>query len=105
MKRLSHFLFAVLIYQASESTATFPTDIDRVQLTNQTYLALELIPRTCAKDLGISTTPVACVQGPPVVSTGPFILKAGSGDCYRAEGINPNGTMLKSPLDWVACPQ
>lgn len=64
----------------------------------------QMIPTTVTICPTISTTPVPCVQTPPVVSTGPFILKAGSGDCYRAEGINPNGTMLKSPLDWVVCP-
>lgn len=38
------------------------------------------------------------------VSTGPYTLKAASGDCYRLDYINPNGTTPQSPLEWTPCP-
>lgn len=40
----------------------------------------------------------------PALSTGPFTLKAVSGDCFSIPFINNNGTLPKSPADWVRCP-
>lgn len=50
----------------------------------------------------VCSTPVVAV---PAISTGPYILKATSGDCYKMDYVNPNGTPSKSPLSWVPCPK
>lgn len=92
MNRLAMFIVTVTV--GSSTIVNIPGD---------NYFAI--IPKTCSEEgVGISTTPVPCVPAAPVVSTGPFILKAGSGDCYRIPYINPNGTIPKTPADWVVCP-
>lgn len=56
----------------------------------------------------IDQTEAACPQevpAAPAVSTGPYILKAATGDCYALPYVNPNGTIAKSPMDWVPCPK
>lgn len=47
------------------------------------------------------STPTVAV---PAISTGPYIVKAATGDCYKMDYVNPNGTPNKSPLTWVPCP-
>lgn len=94
MKRLA--LFAIVVYIGSSTVVN--TDGDN-------YFAI--IPKTCTDEgVGVSTTPVACVQTPPMVSTGPYIFKAkGSGDCFTEPFMYDNGTFPTNPADYIACPQ
>lgn len=62
-----------------------------------------VVPNTCNDVAGSVVncgTPTVTV---PALSTGPFTLKAVSGDCYGGIALNPNGTLVK-PATWVKCP-
>jgi hypothetical protein len=71
-----------------------------VNLAGDNYLAI--IPKTCSDDVEVSTKAVC---PPPVISTGPYILKSPSGDCWSIPFIQNNGTLPKIPADWKTCPQ
>lgn len=91
MKRLA--LFAIVVYIGSSTVVN--TDGDN-------YFAI--IPKTCTDEgVGISTTPVPCVQTPPAVSTGPVIMESPiDGSCTLIDFTNPNNTCHAT--QWIKCP-
>jgi hypothetical protein len=100
VKRFLNLALFAIILQVDGSTATILSSPDG-------YWAFIPMTQTC---IDVSTmTPVAgppppCVVVPPAVSTGPVIIKASNLiDCYKIDGINPNGTLTKVP-GWVVCP-
>lgn len=95
MKRLA--MLAVSIYVAGSSS---PTVID---LGGDHWMDIIVEKRTCMEDFACPSSTAIPTAVP--VSTGPFILKASTGtNCYSVPYINPNGTIPKSPADWVKCP-
>lgn len=95
MKQL--ILLAISIYVAGASS---PTVVD---VGGDNWVDIIVGRKTCLEDMPTGyATPLPCVE--PALSTGPYVLKATSGDCYRVPYINPNGTLPKSPADWVSCP-
>lgn len=62
---------------------------------------LVAIPRACAEDAPYVSSGTVAV---PAVSTGPYTLKSASGDCWKLPGVNNNGTITKTPMDWTRCP-
>jgi len=67
-----------------------------INLPDGAYMDMALIPRTCAEDGQTGQIQVG-------VSTGPYITKASTGDCYLIPYINPNGSC--GPSTWIVCPQ
>lgn len=88
MKRLVMLIVTITVGASSTTVINIP---------DGSWLAV--VPKeTICPEVGCSTaTPTAVA-----VSTGPFILKATSGDCYRVPYLNPNGSC--GPTTYMTCP-
>lgn len=100
MKRLAMLMIGTALYLSTETPTTIyiPADTQFVMIPDS---AVEC--PICSVDITTGTVYLP----PPAVSTGPFYMKASTGDCYRVDAINPNGTTIPpGPFyPYAACPQ
>jgi hypothetical protein len=87
MKRIALVVISISVSGSSPTVISLP---------DGTYMDMALIPRTCAEDKPIGQMPIG-------VSTGPYIMKALSGDCWSIPYVNPNGSC--GPQTYVTCPK
>lgn len=86
MKRLAMLIITLSVVDSTQTIISDP---------NSDTVEVVIFKKTCYED-----EPRPCLM--PALSTGPYVLKATSGDCYKVPYINPNGTLPATT--WVTCP-